>query len=350
MRNAEFGTRNEKKKDPRDVAATNFAFRTLAVLLLTVLISWSCSKGDYSGKVETATIGQTPNETNSLLYIAEERGLLTANGINLIFKNYDSGVAAADALLKGEVDLATCAEFVTVGRVFAKENIRIIACINKFENAYIIGRTDKGISSIANLKGKRIGLPRQTSPEFYLGRFLDLHGMSIKQVTLVNVTPIQSVNAIVSGGVDAVAVFQPHANTIRQKLGDGVVIWPAQSGQLDYFNVISSQTWLASHPEVINRLLRSLIQAENFVVSHPEEGKTIVQKRLKYDHAYINAVWPEHQFSVSLEKGLIAAMEDEARWMIRNNLTREKQIPDFMNYIYLDGLKTIKPEAVKIIR
>jgi NitT/TauT family transport system substrate-binding protein len=174
--------------------------------------------------------------------------------------------------------------------------------------------------------------------------------MSIKQVTLVNVTPIQSVNAIVSGGVDAVAVFQPHANTIRQKLGDGVVIWPAQSGQLDYFNVISSQTWLASHPEVINRLLRSLIQAENFVVSHPEEGKTIVQKRLKYDHAYINAVWPEHQFSVSLEKGLIAAMEDEARWMIRNNLTREKQIPDFMNYIYLDGLKTIKPEAVKIIR
>ena len=40
-------------------------------------------------------------------------------------------------------------------------------------------------------------------------------------------------------------------------------------------------------------------------------------------------------------------MEDEARWMIKNNLTTEKQVPDFMNYIYADGLKAIKPEAVK---
>jgi NitT/TauT family transport system substrate-binding protein len=160
----------------------------LAVLLLTVFSSWSCSKGDYSGKVETIMIGQNPNETKALIYIAEERGLLAANGINVVSKNYDSGVATANALLKGEVDLATCAEFVTVGNVLEKENICVIACIDKFENAYIIGRIDKGISSIADLKGKRIGITRQTSPEFYLGRFLDLHGMSIKQVTLVTVS------------------------------------------------------------------------------------------------------------------------------------------------------------------
>ena len=59
---------------------------------------------------------------------------------------------------------------------------------------------------------------------------------------------------------------------------------------------------------------------------------------------------PSSQSSVSLDQSLIAAMEDEARWMIKNNLTREKQIPDFMNYIYVDGLKAVKPEAVKIIR
>jgi NitT/TauT family transport system substrate-binding protein len=41
--------------------------------------------------------------------------------------------------------------------------------------------------------------------------------------------------------------------------------------------------------------------------------------------------------------------EDEARWMIKNELTTEKKIPDFVNYIYADGLKTVKPEAVNII-
>jgi hypothetical protein len=48
--------------------------------------------------------------------------------------------------------------------------------------------------------------------------------------------------------------------------------------------------------------------------------------------------------------GRTRGLEDEARWMIKNNLTREKQIPDFMNYIYVDGLKAVKPEAVSIIR
>jgi len=42
-------------------------------------------------------------------------------------------------------------------------------------------------------------------------------------------------------------------------------------------------------------------------------------------------------------------MEDEARWMIRNNFTNEKQIPDFLNYIHVNELKAVKAEAVNII-
>jgi hypothetical protein len=42
-------------------------------------------------------------------------------------------------------------------------------------------------------------------------------------------------------------------------------------------------------------------------------------------------------------------MEDEARWMINNKLTAEKQVPDFAAYLYLDGLRAVKPGAVNII-
>jgi NitT/TauT family transport system substrate-binding protein len=71
---------------------------------------------------------------------------------------------------------------------------------------------------------------------------------------------------------------------------------------------------------------------------------------LNYDGAFTEAIWSENQFSLSLDQSLISAMEDEARWMIRNNLTNEKTVPDFGNYIYTDGLKAIRPEAVNIIR
>jgi NitT/TauT family transport system substrate-binding protein len=43
-------------------------------------------------------------------------------------------------------------------------------------------------------------------------------------------------------------------------------------------------------------------------------------------------------------------MEDEARWMIKNNLTTEKTVPDFLDYIYVDGLEAVKPEVVSIVR
>jgi NitT/TauT family transport system substrate-binding protein len=61
-------------------------------------------------------------------------------------------------------------------------------------------------------------------------------------------------------------------------------------------------------------------------------------------------VWPSHQYSLTLDQSLITAMEDEGRWMIGNNLTSERQLPNFLDYVYEDSLKAIKPDAVKIIR
>ena len=75
----------------------------------------------------------------------------------------------------------------------------------------------------------------------------------------------------------------------------------------------------------------------------------MVKKRLNYSDTYIAGIWPEHQFSLSLDQSLVLAMEDEGRWMINNNLTGEKTIPDFRNYIYESGLLEIKPESVNII-
>jgi hypothetical protein len=42
-------------------------------------------------------------------------------------------------------------------------------------------------------------------------------------------------------------------------------------------------------------------------------------------------------------------MDDEGRWMINNNLTDIKKVPDYGNYIYLNGMDTVKPGSVYII-
>jgi NitT/TauT family transport system substrate-binding protein len=96
--------------------------------------------------------------------------------------------------------------------------------------------------------------------------------------------------------------------------------------------------------------MKSLAQAEDYLISHPDETKAIVRERMNIDNAYMEVVWPRYQISLSLDQSLILAMEDEARWLVDNNLTPENEVPNFLDYIYEDGLKAVKPEAVNIIR
>ena len=84
------------------------------------------------------------------------------------------------------------------------------------------------------------------------------------------------------------------------------------------------------------------------MIKHQDEAMDILQDQLKLDIAYIKETWNENQFSLTLDLSLIIAMNDEARWMMINNLTAEKTIPDFRNYIYVEGLKAVKPEVVNI--
>jgi NitT/TauT family transport system substrate-binding protein len=319
------------------------------MLILTALGLWSCSRGDYSGKVETISIGVPSLEQNALLYVADHQKFFAKNGLNILIRDYDSGVTAINGMLKGEVDIAEAAEFPFVRAVFQKEKLSVIACNDKFENDYIVGRKDRGITRISDLKGKRIGVTLKTINEFYLGRFLELNGMSVKDATLVDIMPTQFVNAIASSEVDAIIAWQPHIHRIQKEV-KGVVVWPAQSSQAAYGVLVCSSEWVRQNTDRVRRFLKSLREAEDYLVRHPDEAKAIVRKRLNYDDSYIASVWPGHQFTLSLDQTLIVAMKDEAQWMINSNLTNEKTMPDFMDYIYVDGLKAVKPEAVNIIR
>jgi NitT/TauT family transport system substrate-binding protein len=322
-----------------------------SIVVAFVLGSWSCAQASYRWPMESVTIGAVLLEPASPIIIAEELHYFTQNGLDVTLKLYDSGLSAVNGMLTGEVAVSSpVAEYVLVGKAFNMEKIQTIASIDKADYTFIIGRKDRGIQAVSDLKGKKIGVARGTVMEFYLGRYLELHGMNIKDVILVDTELPQTVEALIEGNIDAVISLTPYANTAQNKLGENVVLWPAQSSQVLYSLVICRNDWITDHPELVNRLLKSLARAEEYIIQNPEKTKVIVQKRLNLDDAYMNKFWLEHQFSLCLDQSLIAAMEDEARWMMANNLTTEKQVPDFLNYIYIDCLGTIKPEAVNIIR
>ncbi len=114
--------------------------------------------------------------------------------------------------------------------------------------------------------------------------------------------------------------------------------------------MVTTNEVVTARREAIERFLNALLEAENFVKQNPDQAKDIVTERLGVEEDYVASVWPKNNFTTSLPQSLILAMDDEARWSIANNLTDKKAVPNYLDFIYLDGLEAIKPEAVTIIR
>jgi len=333
--------------------------RMKALLAVAALLSFIASSGavscqsaqqSFSGKTEALTIGSAPLESSALVYIAEDQKFFAENGLDVTIRGYDTGAAAFNGMLKQEVDISIPAEYPLVGAAFKGEKVRAIASIAESQYFSVVGRKDRGVQTIADLKGKRIGVVQKTIAEFYLGRFLLLHGISPADVTMVNTNLADSEVAIMGGGLDAIVIRPPQLSSVEQRLGPNGVSWPAQSSQALYAIMIGRTDWISAHPDVVKRLLKALSRAEKFAIERPGDAQAIVQKRLSLDDTHMATVWSQNQFSLQLDQSLILAMEDEARWMIANGLTHEIHVPNYTDYICEDALKTVKPEAVKIIR
>jgi ABC-type nitrate/sulfonate/bicarbonate transport system substrate-binding protein len=325
----------------------------IAVIALAGLGAWYFLDSQKSAPepAESITVAYSPFEYTALYWIAEDQHFFEKNGLNITLRKYDSGAASLDGVLNGEADITVgVSEFPLVGKALQNAPVRVIGNIDTGNFIYIVAREDRGIENVSDLKGKRVGTTIGTVAEFHLGRFLTLHGMTLQDITLVDVkTPEGWVNAVADGDIDAISTAQPYADAARDRLGDNAVVWPAQSSQPLFGLVVSMDEWITHHPDTARRVLLSLSQAEEYTIMHPAEARTIVQKQLNLDPEYMDTVWSENQFSLSLDQSLVLAMEDEARWMIANNLTNATAVPDFRHYVYTDGLEAVRPGSVNII-
>jgi len=216
----------------------------------------ACSSGKDSEELEVITVAMVRTELNALFYVAEANKLFATNSLQVTLKeNYESGASAAAAMLHGEADIALAAEFPIVRQVFNKSDIKSFGTITKYENTYIIWHAGRGIETIRDLKGKTIGVTLKTISEFYLGRALELNGMNIKQVTLVDTMAAESEKRLANGEFDAVVTWEPWVNQIKQSMGKKVITKVLQSGQVAHLYVPGVTL---SHQQCTNEFLTDM--------------------------------------------------------------------------------------------
>jgi NitT/TauT family transport system substrate-binding protein len=320
------------------------------VLVGAVALYLQNSPQKFSGTPEPVTIRTSPSPSSTIIIIAESKGFFTRHGLNVTVQETPSSVTSMDNVVAGTADIAGASDYAFTNYLFTQPTLQTFTSTAKIDVVSIMARKDRGISSPQDLAGKKIGCTKQQVGEFFLGRYLALNGINSSTVTLVNVPLTEIPGALANGTIDAAITWEPYISTIQKQMGPEVVTFPAQEGQRYYWLMICTKKTATERPGMIRNVLAALVDAELFTQQYPEEAQQIVASKLQMDPAYIKAVWPKYHPIVSLDQSLIIAMEDEARFTIQNNLTGMREVPNYRGNIYRDGLDTVKPQAVTVIR
>jgi NitT/TauT family transport system substrate-binding protein len=333
--------------------------RCYGVRVRTALLALTCAaclvacgtKPDAGAPREKLTIAYATIFYAALAQIALVKGYFAEEGLDVTPRLFPYGKVALEQMLKGDADFATVAETPALFAILGGAPLSIIATILTSNNDHaIVARKDRGIVSVANLKGRRIAVAPGTTSQFFMDALLAINGMARKEVTAVGMNIEDMPLALARGTVDAGALFYPYVLHAQQQLGDKGTTFYAADLYTITFNIVGKPEFVRKNPATVAKLLRALIRAEEFAAADPQEAQAIVAEFCRMDVEVVRRVWVDAVLRVVLEQRLILAMEDETRWAMNAGLAPVSEVPNLLDYIHVDALKSVRPQAVRILR
>ena len=223
--------------------------------------------------------------SNSLLATALNMGYFEEMGLNVTLTEFQGGPAEIAAMASGDIDISQIGHGAHALCIEGQAKIFHLDCTSLADA--VVANTDKGISSIADLKGKTIGVSSGTSAEIILNLALASAGLTQDDVTLTEMDANGMVTAMVSGGVDACATWSPSTMTIANALGDKALTLATNNDYVDQVtfpsSFITTEKFANENHDVLVRFSRALLKAQDYRAANIEEVAKWVAKQCKAD-------------------------------------------------------------------
>lgn len=345
---------------PKDSAAKAKLFPLIGIIILVMVVAlgigfyWFIQKQPkkYTGPVEKLRIGIQDNVIVALVLVAQNKGYFTEQSLEVTLKKYPSGKLALLGMFDEEVDLATVADMPVMSNSFDRDDFQILTTIASTGNgAWIVARRDRGIETPRDLRGKRIATQKDSAVHFFLSLFLTFNHLSESKVEISYMEATSLASALIEGKIDAFSMRNPYIKQAKEALGDKAIEFFEPEIYRQTFNLVGKKEYVDEQTEVIERLVKALAEAENFTQNNREQAiETVINQLDSGREQEIADDWDNYSFRVSLDQSLLLTLEDEARWAIKNDLTPATKVPNYLDFIYLDALEVVKPEAITIIR
>ncbi|HEY2519958.1 MAG TPA: ABC transporter substrate-binding protein [Streptosporangiaceae bacterium] len=221
----------------------------LAVAACSSSAGGSASPG--SSSASSGSGGSTVNVSKVTLNIGDQKGtgaeaLLQAAGLisKLPFKakwsDFTSGPPMLQAMGSGAVDIGGVGDAPPVFAAAGGEKVTIVGArtAGPDGSALVVPKTSS-ITSISQLKGKKIAVAQGSSANYHLLTVLNKAGLTTKQVTLDYLQPADALAAFNSGHVDAWDVWSPYIEQVTAQNGAKVLVNGSGYGSNYSFEVAS---------------------------------------------------------------------------------------------------------------
>ncbi|MFI7679291.1 aliphatic sulfonate ABC transporter substrate-binding protein [Actinophytocola sp. NPDC049390] len=249
---------------------------SLIAVLATGLALTACGSGsDGSGASDgvALNVGYIDTSINGvgLISVANDLDLWNKAGVKVNLTPFTSGPAQIQAMAAGSLDVG----FIGAGATWmpASGQAVVIAPSEATYGDFLLASPDSGAKTVADLKGKRVGVPDGGSGEMILSLALDKAGLSESDITRVPLDPPAVVSAFVSGQIDVAAIFSPLSDQITESVPDAVVL----ANNRDFPETTFLGSWVASpqaakgKTDALQRFLKVYIEANDFRKANPGE-------------------------------------------------------------------------------
>jgi NitT/TauT family transport system substrate-binding protein len=287
----------------------------------------------------------------ALMHVALSERYFAAEGLEVAVKPYPFGRPALAAVLAGEADVATVAETPVVFATLKGQHAALLATISSTtRNNAVLSRRDKAIASTKDLAGKRVGVSRGTTGEFFLEMTLVRGGVRRESLTFVDLNPEDMEGALRRGEIDAVATWAPYFGLLEKHFGGELVSLVGESDYAETFDVVVRPEFVEKRPATVAKVLRALLRAEDYAREHPQSARGIAAAALGVDPVELEEVWSTYDLRVRLDQSLFVLMDEEARWAVRSGLAAKQDTPDFRSVVAPAPLLVVRPASVHLIR
>lgn len=251
----------------------------LAALSMVVAMTAVSGCDSHSGTTAAKDIRLDYAYYNPLSLVVRDQRLLEGRGYHVTWVLSAGSNKANEGLRSNGLDFGSTAGSAALVARANGTPIKIVDVYSKPEwTALVVGKNSP-ITSVAELKGKKIAVTKGTDPYFFLLQSLATAGLSPSDVEIINLQHADGKTALERGDVDAWSGLDPFMAQTVQQQGSRLLYRNPDFNSYGVLNV--REDFNAAHPDLVQSVVNSYEEARKWAKAHPDDLAALLASQAK---------------------------------------------------------------------